>query len=87
MIYILIRLINSAVSLYILLIILHSVLSFVLDYYHPIRQFLEKLVGPLLNPIRRVVPLIGMFDISPMILIFLLIIVQSALVNFLNTLR
>ena len=87
MISFLIWLINSAVSFYILLIVLNSVLSFFVDPYHPIRQLLERLVAPLLNPIRRVVPLVGMFDISPMILIFLLVIVQSAIVNFLYTLR
>lgn len=83
----LIRLINFSASLLILLVIAEVVLSFFMDPYHPVRQALGKIVGPLLNPIRRAVPLIGMFDISPLILILLVSVVQSALVNLLFTLR
>lgn len=83
----LIRLLNISAALLVLLIILNSVLSFFLDYYHPVRQGIERIVGPLLNPIRRVVPLIGMFDISPLILILIVYAVEGALVNLLITLR
>jgi YggT family protein len=83
----LIRLINFCGSLLVLLVILHIVLSYFMDPYNPVRQTIDRIVGPLLNPIRRVVPLIGMFDISPIILILLLYAVQSALVNLLYTLR
>lgn len=83
----LIRLLNFSAALLVLLIILNSVLSFFLDYYHPVRQGIERIVGPLLNPIRRVVPLIGMFDISPLILILIVYAVEGALVNLLITLR
>ena len=83
----LIRLINFSASLLVLLVILNSVLSFFVDYYHPVRQGIERVVGPLLNPIRRVVPLIGMFDISPLVLILIIYALQSAIVNLLFTLR
>jgi YggT family protein len=84
---ILIRVISFVANLLILLIILQIVLSYFMDPYHPLRQFVERIVGPLLNPIRRVVPLIGMFDISPIILVLLISVLQSALVNLLYTLR
>jgi YggT family protein len=84
---ILIRLINIIAALLILLVILNSVLSYFLDYYHPLRQAVERIVGPLINPIRRVIPLVGMFDFSPLILIILISILQSALVNLLFALR
>lgn len=84
---ILIRVINFSASALILLIFLHIALSYFMDPYHPVRQTLERLVGPLLNPIRRAVPLIGMFDISPIILFLLISVLQSALVNLLYTLR
>jgi len=84
---ILIRIINFSASLLILLIFVHIALSFFVDPYHPVRQTLERIVGPLLNPIRRAVPLIGMFDISPIILVLLISVLQSALVNLLFTLR
>ena len=84
---ILIRVISFIANLLILLVILQIALSYFMDPYHPLRQFVERIVGPMLNPIRRVVPLIGMFDISPMILILLIYALQSALVNLLFTLR
>ena len=83
----LIRLVSFAANLLILLIILQIALSYFMDMYHPVRQFVERIVSPMLNPIRRVVPLIGMFDISPMILVLLISVLQSALVNLLFTLR
>jgi YggT family protein len=83
----LIRFINFSASLLILLVFLNIALSYFMDPYHPLRQTLERIVGPLLNPIRRVVPLIGMFDISPIILVLLISVLQSALVNLLSTLR
>lgn len=84
---ILIRVINFSASLFILLIFVHIALSFFMDPYHPVRRTLERIVGPLLNPIRKAVPLIGMFDISPIILVLLVSVLQSALVNLLYTLR
>ena len=83
----LIRLVSFAANLLILLIILQIALSYFMDMYHPVRQFAERIVGPMLNPIRRAVPLIGMFDISPIILVLLISVLQSALVNLLYTLR
>ena len=84
---ILIRIINFVASLFILLVILDVALSYFMDPYHPVRRAIDRVVSPLLNPIRRVVPLIGMFDISPLVLILLVSVVQSALVNLLFTLR
>jgi YggT family protein len=83
----LIRIINFVASVMVLLIILNSVLSYFLDLYHPVRQFIGRIVEPLLMPIRRVVPLIGMFDISPMILILMIWVLQSAVIGVLATLR
>ncbi len=83
----LIRLVNFIGSLVVLLVILHIALSYFMDPYHPVRKIIDRIVGPLINPIRRVVPLIGMFDISPIILILLVYAVQSALVNLLFALR
>ncbi len=80
------RWINTLASFYILIVIIHSVLSFILGPYHPIRRFFDILVEPVLNPIRRIVPLIGGIDFSPMVLIVLVLIISSILVNTLNAL-
>lgn len=84
---ILIRLINILSQFIILLVIVKVILSYFMDPYHPVRRSLDNLVEPMLAPIRRVVPLIGMFDFSPLILIILVQILSSVLISFLYTLR
>jgi YggT family protein len=71
MIYILIRSIDIFSQALVLIVIAHVILSYFMDPYHPVRAFIDRLVEPMLNPIRRVVPLIGMFDFSSFILIIL----------------
>ena len=71
----------------VLLILAEIILSYVLDPYHPLRRFVSQLVEPLLAPIRRVVPQVGMFDFSPMVLIILVQLITNLLSNFLIRLR
>ena len=66
------------------LVLAHVILSYFLDHYHPIRVFVDRLVDPLLLPIRRIVPTIGMMDFSPMILIILLQVISNMLISFLG---
>jgi YggT family protein len=55
----------------IFIVLAHVILSYFMDPYHPVRAFIDRLVEPLLAPIRRWVPLVGMMDFSPVILILL----------------
>jgi len=87
LISILVRLINILSQFFIILVIVKIILSYFMDPYHPLRRTLDNLVEPLLAPIRRVVPLIGMFDFSPLILIILVQVLSSVLISFLYTLR
>ena len=80
----LIWVINLIASLLILLIVLNWVFSIFLDYYNPVRRFVERIVDPLVMPIRRVVPLIGMFDISYLVLIMMIYAVQTALIRVIS---
>ena len=70
-------------SLLELLVIAYVILSFVMDPYHPVRRWVDSIVEPMLMPIRRVVPLVGMFDFSPIILWFLIRIVSNLIIKFL----
>jgi YggT family protein len=56
----------------VLLVIVKVFLSYFMDPFHPVRQSVDRLVEPLLQPIRRMVPTIGQIDISPIILIILI---------------
>lgn len=83
----LIRLIDILAQFIVLLVIVNIILSYFMDPYHPVRRTIDNLMEPLLAPIRRVVPLVGMFDFSPLILIIGVQILSSVLISFLYTLR
>ena len=87
MIEILALFIRSISQLLVLLVVVSVILSYFMDPYHPIRRGIDSVVEPLLAPIRRVVPLIGMLDLSPLILIILLQVVSNLIVRLLLTLR
>ena len=87
MIDILVLFINALSQLLVLLVIVSVILSYFMDPYHPIRRSVDSVVEPLLAPIRRVVPLIGMLDLSPLILIILIQVVSNILIRILLTLR
>ncbi len=70
-------------SLLELLIIAYVILSFVMDPYHPVRRWVNSIVEPMLMPIRRVVPLVGMLDFSPIVLLLLIRILSNLIINFL----
>jgi YggT family protein len=78
--------INFIANILIILVILDSVLSFILSPYHPARVTVDRIVNPLLAPIRRVVPLVGMLDLSPLIFIILVEILSSVLVRLIYAL-
>ena len=75
------NIINFVANLLVILVIVDSVLSFFLSPYHPVRATVDRIVNPLLAPIRRVVPLVGMLDLSPLIFIILVEILSSILVR------
>jgi YggT family protein len=55
--------------------------------YHPIRRAIDSVVEPMLAPIRRIVPLVGMLDFSPLVLIILIQLLSNILIRLLITLR
>lgn len=54
---------------------------FPIDRNGPIFQVLDAITEPILDPLRRVVPTIGMVDLTPMIAIFILFTVSSILTS------
>lgn len=87
MISILILVVNSLSQLLILIVFIAVILSFFMDPYHPIRRGVDNIVEPMLAPIRRIVPLVGMLDFSPLILILLIQFSARIIVALLLSLR
>lgn len=66
------------------LIIIYVILSFIVPPYNLFRQDIERIVAPLLNPIRRRIPPAGMFDFSPLVLILLVFLAETILIGLLR---
>lgn len=72
------------ITRFLMMIVLADVIvSYFLDPYHPIRRFLDNLVQPLLEPIRRLLPSAGMIDLSPLVLLILLEVIGRGLTEIL----
>lgn len=80
------NLLGWIIQLLTLLVVVNALLSFFLSPYHPLRETLDRLINPFLNPIRRVIPPIGGLDFSPFVLIILLQLVERLLVRLLYSL-
>ena len=63
------------------LILLNVVLSYFMDPFHPFRQSVDRLIEPLLRPIRQIVPSFGRFDFSPIILMIIVEVIATILRN------
>ncbi len=86
MIGLLITLINYLSLAFSLLLIAYVVLSYFMDPYHPVRNTVNRLVNPILNPIRRLLPRTGMMDFSPIVAIILVQVFESILKSLLLSL-
>jgi YggT family protein len=82
--YVLIRIVEIIGWLIILLVIINVFLSYFLSPFHPTRAVITRLVEPLLAPIRRYLPPMGMFDFSPIVLIILVQIISSLVIGLIT---
>ncbi len=72
--------VNTVTTIIVVAIILRALLSFApLDPYHPLVRLLHQFTEPFLQPIRSFLPSMGMFDLSPMIAILLLVVISRVL--------
>ena len=84
---ILILVVNTLSQILVLLVFASVILSFFMDPYHPIRRGVDNIVEPMLAPIRRIVPLVGMLDFSPLVLILLIQLATRLITSLLISLR
>ena len=78
---ILVQLIGLITNIFVLLIFAWAILTWILPPYNPVRGALDGIMEPMLAPIRRVVPMAGMIDFSPLILMVLVELISRVLIN------
>jgi YggT family protein len=69
-----------------LLVLAQALMSYFVAPYHPVRQFLDRIMEPFYAPIRRIIPPTGMIDFSPLVFIVLVQIVSRLLIALLASL-
>ncbi len=85
MIELLISLVNYISLGLSLLLIAYVVLSYFMDPFHPVRATVIRIVDPILNPIRRILPQTGMVDFSPLVAIIVIQVIEFILRQLLHS--
>ena len=76
------RLTSLVLTLLFWAILIRAILSWVQpDPRNPIVQFLERVTGPILYPLQRIIPPLGGIDLSPLVAMLLLELLKGLLVN------
>uniref|UniRef100_A0A7C2I0G3 YggT family protein n=1 Tax=Ammonifex degensii TaxID=42838 RepID=A0A7C2I0G3_9THEO len=85
--FLLVRAVDIAFQVYSWLIIIRVVLSWIRhNPYHPAIRFIYEVTEPYLRIFRRVVPPVGMIDLSPIVAFFVLELLQVLVHRLLATL-
>lgn len=71
--------IDAAINVLTLLVIAKVILSYFMSPYHPVRETIDRIVEPMMAPVRRIVPPMGMLDFTPFIFIILLRLIRMLL--------
>lgn len=89
--YALLNLVHTIITIYIWLLIIQAVLSWLVAFgivnrhnrvVAMIGDFLWRITEPVLRPIRRIVPDLGGIDISPVIVILLLYFINNLIFEY-----
>ncbi|MGD0114677.1 MAG: YggT family protein [Dehalococcoidia bacterium] len=63
-------------------IFIRAIMSWVTnDPRNPLISALDQITEPILGPLRRIMPRMGMFDFTPMVAIFILFAIQTIVTN------
>ena len=89
--YAFLRLVDTLITIYIWLLIAQAILSWLVGFgiinrYNravaTIGDFLWRITEPVLRPIRRFIPDLGGIDISPVILILIILLIENVIVRY-----
>ena len=70
--------ISTLVNIMSTLLMVYIIVSWFVSPYNKYRAMLDRFMNTFLDPIRRIMPNTGMFDLSPIILMLVLQFVESA---------
>ena len=76
-------LLYGLLGIYSLMIVIRIILSWVITGSNKFLRLLHRFTDPVLEPFRRIIPPLGMFDISPIVVLFLLNFFQIAVAGVL----
>jgi YggT family protein len=76
--------INILAQLLTLLVFVYILSTWVFPPFHSFRQTLANIVEPMLAPIRRLIPPIGMFDFSPFIFMIIVQVLATILIGLIG---
>jgi YggT family protein len=74
---VLMTIITTIANILSLVIIVNAILSWFLPPLHPIRETLDRILQPIYTPIRKIIPPLGMMDITPIVLLLLIYVVEQ----------
>jgi YggT family protein len=87
--YALFQLVDTIISIYIWIIIIQVILSWLVAFkvvntgnrvIYVIGDALFRLTEPVMRPVRKLIPAIGGFDLSPVVVILLLVFIRNLIV-------
>jgi YggT family protein len=77
-------LITTLANIFTLVIFIDIILSWILSPFHPLRMAIGRILQPIYGPIRRIIPPIGMMDVSPIILLLLVQVIERIAISLLS---
>lgn len=78
-----VRTVDLIVNFLSILLVIDILMHYFLPIDQPVRRFLDALFEPMLAPIRRILPPLGMFDFSPVVLLLLFQLIGGLLIQLL----
>lgn len=81
---VLLVIITTIANILSLVIIANALLSWFLPPTNAIRETLDRILQPIYAPIRRVVPPLGMMDITPIVVLLLIYLVEQIAISILR---
>ena len=78
--------VNVFISVYVLMVFVYVLTSWIRLPYslHPVQRFLYEVCEPYLRLWRRILPSVGNLDLSPIVAIFGLVVLERVVINLLG---